>query len=259
MESGSAKTGTLFLIPSPIGERDDLGGIPEEARAVTLSLKNFIVENAKETRVFLKAVGHQDLRALSLIEIGTADGEEGEVLALLEPLRRGESVGIISDAGCPCVADPGSTLVRLAHDEGITVKALAGPSAILLALMSSGLNGQAFTFSGYLPHDEGARVSKIKELELRSRGRRETQIVMDTPYRSAKLLKELVSLLDAESLLTVAHALGTPHERVICKSIVEWRESRWEPEKRPTLFLFLASNSADARPRPGAFKRKGAA
>ena len=178
-------TGSLYLIPVPLGEGGDLNAvIPEQARRLAATLRTFVVEHPKTARQFLKQTGTaiplQEIRMLTLDEHTRPEDLE----ALLQPLLAGEDVGLLSEAGCPAVADPGANLVRLAHSRNIRVMPLVGPSSILLALMASGLNGQSFAFLGYLPAEKTERVKRIAEIEQTSQRLDQTQIFIETPYRN---------------------------------------------------------------------------
>ena len=198
-------------------------------------MKDFAVENAKSARAFLKDAGCQP-RDLSIVEIG----DETEIL--LKPLREGRSLGLLSEAGCPAIADPGATLVEAAHREGFRVVPLVGPSSIVLALMASGLEGQRFAFCGYLPREAAERKQRIKELEGRSRRENETEIFIETPYRNEALLE---ALLSKPALLP--HCSASPRtslcraRRSRRRTIAEWRRKAAPIGRRPAVFLLLAN------------------
>jgi 16S rRNA (cytidine1402-2'-O)-methyltransferase len=224
----------LYLIPVPLGgpAADALSGA---AAATVRSLRDFAVENAKSARAFLGDLGMPcPLRELSVREI------DGDAAALLAPLRAGLSLGVLSEAGCPAVADPGAALVAAAHAEGFRVIPLAGPSAILLALMASGLEGQRFAFCGYLPRDKQERAERIRALEKRSRAERETQIFIETPYRNEALLEALLQSCDPGTRLSVAADLSLPSEEIVTRTVAQWRRARVAVGRRPAVFLLLA-------------------
>jgi len=221
----------LYCIPTP------LGGAPREALpgpAITTirSLGDFVVENAKSARAFLGALD-MPVRELSIKVIG----EERDPLA---PLRERRSLGLLSEAGCPAIADPGATIVEQAHAEGYRVVPLVGPSSILLALMASGLEGQRFAFCGYLPREAGERGKRIRELEQRSKREKETQIFIETPYRNEALLAALLETCKPQTRMCVAADLTLPTESVSTKTIAEWRRAKAAIGKRPAVFLVLA-------------------
>jgi 16S rRNA (cytidine1402-2'-O)-methyltransferase len=221
----------LYCIPTP------LGGAPREALpgpaiATIRSLGDFVVENAKSARAFLGALD-MPVRELSIKVIG----EERDPLA---PLREKRSLGLLSEAGAPAVADPGATIVEQAHTEGYRVVPLVGPSSIVLALMASGLEGQRFAFSGYLPREADQRAQRIRELEQRSRREKETQIFIETPYRNDVLLGALLEICKPQTTLCVAADLTLPGESISCKSVGDWRRAKAAIGKRPAVFLLLA-------------------
>lgn len=220
----------LYAIPTPLGGTP-VEALPAPAIEKVKSLSDFVVENAKSARAFLGAVG-MPVRELS-IQVLTED-----VAPLLKPLREARSMGLLSEAGCPAIADPGAALVEAAHAEGFRVVPLVGPSSIVLALMASGLEGQRFAFCGYLPRDAVERKRKIKELEDRSRRERETEIFIETPYRSDALLAALLETCSPATRLCVAADLTLPSESIISRPIAGWRST--PIGKRPAVFLLLA-------------------
>ena len=233
--------GTLFLVPVPLADSVPGDGAPVNIAALVASLTIFVVENAKTARQWLKWYGHPtELRQLTIWEMKASDRRE-EILGYLAPLLAGNNVGLMSEAGCPGIADPGANVVREAHRAAIRVVPLVGPSSILLALMASGLNGQRFTFHGYLPVDRNERVKTITELEQRSRRDDETQIFIETPYRNAALFQALVDTCQRETLLCLAADVTADDEMIITRTIGEWRKNIPDLEKRPTVFLLLAA------------------
>lgn len=232
------KTGTLYLIPVPLGEEGDIEAlIPQQARQLAASLHAFVVEHPKTARQFLKKTGTaiplQEIRMSTLNEHTRPE----ELESLLQPLLAGEDIGLLSEAGCPAVADPGANLVRLAHTRNIRVVPLVGPSSILLALMASGLNGQSFAFLGYLPAERNERVKRITEIELISQRLDQAQIFIETPYRNNQLLQDLVATCHPETELCVASDLTLVTESVLTRPISEWKKSLPDCNKRPTVFL----------------------
>lgn len=234
-------TGTLYLIPVPLGPGEPADSLPPPVLAHLRPLRHFVVEQAKTARAFLKAAGTDlPLQELQLNELN--EHTKSDALApLLAPLLAGEDVGLLSEAGCPAVADPGAALVALAQQHGIRVVPLIGPSSLLLALMASGLNGQRFAFQGYLPAKEGDRVRRLKELESESRKFSQTQIFIETPYRNPALFGSLLQVLNPNTRLTLATDLTLPSESVRTLSIARWKkETPPDLGRRPTVFLFLA-------------------
>lgn len=233
--------GTLYLIPVPLGAVSPEMSSPASALARVRPLTHFVVENAKSARAFLKAVGTDaPLQALQLEELNEHTRTEA-LDRLLAPLRAGHDVGLLSEAGCPAVADPGADLVALAQRENIRVVPLIGPSSILLALMASGLNGQRFAFQGYLPAKEAERAKMLRDLESESRKRRQTQIFIETPYRNRQLLDGILQTCQPATRLTVATDLSLPGESVLTRTIQQWKkQTPPDIERRPTVFLMLA-------------------
>jgi len=234
-------TATLYLIPVTLGDDIITKAIPPDVVHVTQQLDTFIVENEKTARRFLSAIKtNKPVRELTLLTLNEHTKPD-ELPALISPLLTGNSIGLISEAGCPSVADPGAQVVALAHRHNIRVTPLVGPSSILLALMASGLNGQQFTFLGYLPCDKEARIHKLKEIEQRSRQRKETQIFIEAPYRNQHLLEDIIDSCGTETRLCVAVNLTLENEQVISRSIYQWRIAPLpDIHKQPTVFLILA-------------------
>lgn len=229
--------GKLYLIPAPISQADVAWVLPSAVQQRISEILYFIVEHPKTARQFLKRIDTQyslqELRMQTLNEHTQAK----DLLALLDPLLAGNDVGLLSEAGCPAVADPGAELIRLAHKNSISVVPLVGPSSILLALMASGLNGQHFAFNGYLPIESEMRENKILELEKLSINRDQTQIFIEAPYRNQKLLEQLVKVCSDSTDLCIASHLTFYNEMVVTKSIKEWKHFVPDINKIPTIFL----------------------
>lgn len=216
-------TGTLYLIPVPLGPVAPEACLPPDTLDVARRLDTFIAERARTARAHLKAMDHpRPLQELSIGELNEHT-KTGEIVALLEPLKAGHDVGLMSEAGCPAVADPGAELVRAAHRENIPVAPLVGPSSILLALMGSGLGGQRFCFHGYLPAKEPERAQKIRELEKTARKDHATQLFIETPYRSAALLEALAATLAPDTPVSVGADLSLPGQFIRTASAKNWR------------------------------------
>ena len=237
--------GTLYLIPVTLGD-DDIAALlpsslPPNVIATAQKLEHFVVETEKPARQFLSAIKTaKPVRelTLNLLNEHTLDKD---VAALLAPLLKGQDVGLMSDAGCPGVADPGAKLVALAHQKNIKVVPFVGPSSILLSLMASGLNGQQFAFLGYLPVDKLARNVRLKENEKRSQTHNETQIFIETPYRNQHMLEAILSSCNANTRLCIASQVSLPDEMIVTKRISEWKQSTLpDLNKKPTVFLLLA-------------------
>lgn len=225
--------GTLYLIPVALGGDNALSLIAPDTIDTARGLRTFIAENAKSARGFLKAIAHPG--PLQELKIHTLDEHTRDVAPLLKLLLSGEDCGLMSEAGCPAVADPGSALVRRAHGAGVRVVPLIGPSSILLALMASGMNGQHFAFHGYLPVEQTERARKLKELEARARD--ETQIFIETPYRNEALLSALFQHCRGDTLLCIAADLTLPGGFVAAQTIAEWKEKPPIIDRRPAVFL----------------------
>ena len=233
--------GTLYLIPVPLGPTPLEESLPASVLSAVRPLAHFIVEQPKSARAFLKAVATDvPLQELQLAELNEHTQPEA-LERLLLPLRAGHDVGLLSEAGCPAVADPGANLVALAHQEHIRVAPMIGPSSLLLALMASGLNGQRFAFHGYLPAKETERAKALRDLECESRKRQQTQIFIETPYRNQQLFTTTLQVCDPATRLTLATDLTLPGESVVTRAIREWKKQTPPAiERRPTVFLLLA-------------------
>lgn len=205
-------------------------------RAVEL-IDDFIVENGKVARKFIKAIHPEKVQAsLRLFELNKHT-EEKEIKSFIQPLLEGRNMGLMSDAGCPGVADPGAVIVALAHERGIRVVPLVGPSSILLSLMGSGMNGQSFTFNGYLPIDKNDKRTMLKNLEKWSFERNQSQLFIETPYRNNQLMEEIVQSLHPNTLLCVACDLTLPTEIMLTKPIHFWKKHKIDLHKRPCIFI----------------------
>ena len=239
-------SGTLYLIPNALGEGDAAAlasVLPASVIAQTARLGYFIGENAKTTRAFLKRVGtERPIQEIEIRELNVNTPASG-IEQLLPPVLAGTDAGLVSEAGCPAVADPGALLVRRAHERGIKVVPLVGPSSILLALMASGLDGQRFAFHGYLPVDAGERARKLRELEAHSRKAKETQIFIETPYRNRALLDAILAGCAPSTLVAVAVDLTLATETIVSRPVSGWKKAGGAPElhKRPAIFLMLAT------------------
>jgi 16S rRNA (cytidine1402-2'-O)-methyltransferase len=245
------KAGRLLLLPSLLGE-DVEAELPPKVVAIARVTKHFLAERAKTTRAFLKIIGHAvPLQDLDIVEIGHAP-DAARLDGWLEPLRKGDDVAIVSEAGCPAIADPGATIVARAHELAFEVCPLVGPSSLLLALMASGLDGQRFRFVGYLPREPDRCNAAIEALESASRAG-ETQLFIETPYRNEKLFDALLRLCSAGTRLTVAAALLSSRQSVNTRAISAWRAlpeaKRPQLRNQPAIFALLAPARAPARKR----------
>ena len=228
--------GKLYLIPSFLGE-DNKSIIPDQVKEMVGTLDEFIVENAKTARRYLRAIGFTKNFDTEVV-INEID-KHGENIApkLLANISKGKNIGIISEAGNPCIADPGHELVRYAHSRGIQIVPLVGPSSILLALIASGMNGQQFTFHGYLPIQSADRMKKLRQLEEIARRHNITQIFMETPFRNDSLVRDALQVLDGDTKLCVACDLTLPTESISTKKVSDWKKQVPDLHKRYSIFL----------------------
>jgi len=235
-------SGALHLIPVGLGESPVERWLPADARALAGKLDLYIAENAKTARAFLKLIGTE--RPLQEITIHTLSdkADARQIETWLEPLREGRDIGLVSEAGCPAVADPGAKVVAVAHRLGLPVRPWVGPSSILLGLMASGLDGQRFAFHGYAPVDPAERAKQLRAWEQHSAKNDQTQMLIETPYRNAAMFGTLLSALRGDTRLCVARALTTAQEWVMTRTMAQWKQSPPpDLDKQPTLFLFLAA------------------
>jgi 16S rRNA (cytidine1402-2'-O)-methyltransferase len=240
----SGRSGSLLLLPALLGDSPPERVLPAETLALARATTVFLVENAKSARAFLKRIAHpQPIASLSLTEIGHSP-DPRRLDEWLRPAIEGRDVALVSEAGCPAVADPGAGLVARAHQLGLRVRPLVGPSSLLLALMSAGMSGQRFRFVGYLPQDRQALVAAIAELERASRGE-ETQLFIETPYRNERLLQALLDHARGDTQLAVAIDLTTDDERVLSLPVSAWKvmpaAARPSLARRPAVFALMAA------------------
>jgi len=236
----SSPTGLLYLLPNVLGESAPDAVIPAAVLNCARSLDYFIAENPKAARAFLKRIGSPRALQSILVERLDHNTRAGDLPALLAPILTGRHAGLLSEAGMPAVADPGATLVRLAHEKGVRVVPLSGPSSIFLALSASGLDGQRFAFHGYLPVVQTELAAALKELERQSRRLRQTQIFIETPYRNGRTLDAMLHALDPATLVCIATDLTLESETVKTQSVAVWRKGSPQLKGRPTVFLLLA-------------------
>lgn len=233
--------GVLYLIPVPLGQSALSAVLPAGVQDKARQLKHFVAENAKSARAFLKSLpSDTPLQQIEIHEL-SEHTPASALPALLAPLHAGTDVGLISEAGCPAVADPGANLVALAQQEGVRVIPLTGPSSILLALMGSGLSGQNFAFHGYLPVKDEERQKKLRDLEKDSRQEKRTQIFIETPYRNRQMLETLIKTCAESTRICVATDLTLNSESIMTRTPSEWRrQGQPEIDRRPTVFLLQA-------------------
>lgn len=229
--------GKLYLIPTTLGDNEPLEVLPISIKQAIEYIEHYIVENEKTARRFIKKISPRKSQPGLKLSTLNKFTELEEIPLLLRPCLEGFDVGILSEAGCPGIADPGADVVKLAHQQGIQVIPLVGPSSIILALMASGMNGQNFAFNGYLPIDTSDRRSTIKRLEKISREIEQAQLFIETPYRNDKLLAELVKTLHPNTRLCIACDLTLPTEYIATRTVAEWKKITIDLHKRPTIFI----------------------
>ena len=229
--------GKLYLIPTTMGDCDPMDVLPQTIKRSIDFIDHYIVENEKTARKSIKIVQPEKKQSELVLFTLNKHTENKEHLAMIQPLLEGKNMGLMSEAGCPGVADPGAVIVKIAHDKGIQVVPLVGPSSILLALMASGMNGQSFTFNGYLPIEKEEKKSALKFLEKLSFDKNQSQIFIETPYRNNKLLEDLIQILHPETHLCVATDITLPTEYIKTKKITAWKKEKVDLHKRPTIFI----------------------
>lgn len=229
--------GSLYLIPSVLAEDTAAAVIPAQVRSCVAELSYFLVENARTARRYIKTVCPEKVIEELQIVVIDKDSTEGEIKKALEPLKKGISAGVISEAGCPGVADPGAELAKWAHRQQLPVVPLVGPSAILLALMGSGFNGQSFAFLGYLPIDKKDRALALRQLEKDMLQKDQTQIFMETPYRNNQLLQDLVQQLPPSHRLCIAANITAPNALIRTDTLANWKTQLPDLHKQPAVFL----------------------
>lgn len=227
----------LYLIPVTLGDTDIDRVLPNHNRTIIAGISHYVVENIRSARRFLRKsnpdIVIDDLTFYTLDEHTRPE----EIASFLAPLRDGKPVGVISEAGCPAIADPGADLVAIAQREGLPVVPLVGPSSILMSLMASGFNGQSFAFNGYLPVEPAERTRKIKQLEQRAYSEDQTQIFIETPYRNHKMIEELVRTCRPSTRLCVACDISCEGEEIHTRTIAQWKKAKYDIQKRPAIFL----------------------
>ncbi len=233
-------TGKLYLIPTTLGDGAPLEVMPLSIKRVIEQVDHYIAENEKSARRFIKKINANKPQPSLHFEHLNKFTEPETIPGFLNPCISGLDVGLLSEAGCPGIADPGAEVVRIAHEKNIKVVPLVGPSSILLAMMASGMNGQNFAFNGYLPIDNAERRAAIKKFEKLSRDTGQAQLFIETPYRNEKLLEELKKTLQPSTLVCVASDITLPSEMIITKSIFSWKRTTLDIHKKPTIFILQA-------------------
>lgn len=229
--------GKLYLIPTTLGENEPLEVMPYSVKTIVELLNHYVVENEKSARRFIKKITPKKVQSSLVMMRLDKYAIEIETRTYLDFCDQGVSVGLLSEAGVPAVADPGASIVKLAHEKGIQVVPLVGPSSILMALMASGLNGQNFAFNGYLPIDNSERKKGIKALEKLSMEKNQSQIFIETPYRNQKMFTDLKSVLSPGTLLCIAIDISMPNEFIKTFTIAHWKKQSPDLHKRPAIFI----------------------
>ncbi len=229
--------GKLYLIPTTLGNNEPLEVLPISVKKVIEQTNTYIVENEKTARRFIKKISSGKQQSTLEIFLLNKFTNASILPEFLQPCLNGINVGLLSEAGCPGIADPGADIVKLAHENNIKVVPLVGPSSILLAMMSSGMNGQSFTFNGYLPIDKNERKNEVKRLERLSFEQNQSQIFIETPYRNNKMLEDICNVLGDNTLVCVACDITLPTEFIKTKTVSEWNKNMVDLHKRPTIFI----------------------
>lgn len=233
-------TAALYLFPVPLSAGSAVAVLPEHNIEILRTVKFFIVENLRSARRFIKSCDKNiDIDQLHFVELNRHTDPQS-IPQMLDPLAQGYSVGIISEAGCPAIADPGADVVAIAQSRGYKVVPLVGPSSILLSIMGSGFNGQSFAFNGYLPIDKSQRGNMLRTLQQRIIKERQTQIFIETPYRNNKLIAELSNTLPGDFLLCVASDITGEQQSIITRTCKQWKLAKYDYDKIPTIFLLFS-------------------
>tara|TARA_R110002051_G_scaffold56046_7_gene103943 strand:- start:25434 stop:26156 length:723 start_codon:yes stop_codon:yes gene_type:complete len=240
MSAQHRQLGSVYLIPSTLGDMAPLEVLPISIKQTIEKLDYYIVENEKTARHFIKKISPRKSQPSLKLSVLNKFTEPQEIPSFLNPCLDGLDVGILSEAGCPGIADPGAAVVKIAHDKNIQVIPLVGPSSILLALMASGMNGQNFAFNGYLPIDGSDRKKHIKDLERKSKEENQSQVFIETPYRNNKMLEELIKTLAPSTRICIAADITLPTEYIKTKTAINWKRENVDLHKRPAIFIIQA-------------------
>lgn len=233
--------GILYLIPTTLGESNPDDVLPQTVKRAIEFIDCYIVENEKTARRFIKSIYPEKVQSSLIISSLNKHTEVSEHNEMIQPCLQGVNVGLMSEAGCPGVADPGAAIVKLAHEKGIQVVPLVGPSSILLAMMGSGMNGQSFAFNGYLPIDKSDKKSALKNFEKLSFDKNQSQIFIETPYRNNKLLEDFLQTLQPNTHLCIAADITLPTEYIKTMKVSEWKKATIDLHNRPTIFIIHKS------------------
>jgi 16S rRNA (cytidine1402-2'-O)-methyltransferase len=233
----SIQKGKLYLIPTTLGECNVNDVLPESIKRTIDFIDYYIVENEKTARKFIKSIYPQKIQTNLHLSSLNKHTEVSEHSKMLQPCLDGQNVGLMSEAGCPGVADPGAVIAKLAHEKGIQVIPLVGPSSILLAIMASGMNGQSFTFHGYIPIDKSEKKTALKNLEKISQDKNQSQIFIETPYRNNKMLEDILQALQPNTHVCVATDITLETEYIKTMRVSEWKKAVVDLHNRPTIFI----------------------
>ena len=229
--------GKLYLIPTTLGDVDPMDVLPQTVKRAIDFIDDYIVENEKTARKFVKSIQPEKIQATLRLHSLNKHTEKSEHTEMIKPLLEGKNMGLMSEAGCPGVADPGAVIVKLAHEKGIQVVPLVGPSSILLAIMASGMNGQSFTFNGYLPIEKSEKKSALKSLEKLSHDKNQSQIFIETPYRNNKMLEDILQTVNSSTQICIATDITLPTEYIKTMSASQWKNTKVDLHNRPTIFI----------------------
>lgn len=229
--------GKLYLIPTTLGDCDPNDVLPLSISRVINFIDDFIVENEKTGRKSIKTTNPDKIQATLHIKILNKHTEKSEHLTMIQPCFEGKNIGLLSEAGCPGIADPGAVITKLAHEKGIQVVPLVGPSSIFLALMASGMNGQNFAFNGYIPIDKSEKRSALRALEKISLDKNQSQIFMETPYRNNKMLEDILASLQPHTMLCLATDITLPTEYIKTYTVAQWKKITIDLHNRPCIFI----------------------
>ncbi len=238
----STALGKLYLIPITLSNPGETTVVPEDVLPQTIKraidfIDYYIVENEKTARKFIKSIHPEKKQPDLKISVLNKHTEIAEHNEFIQPLLRGENIGLMSESGCPGIADPGAVIIKIAHEKGIQVVPLVGPSSILLALMASGMNGQSFAFNGYLPIDKNDKKQALKSFERLSQEKNQSQLFIETPYRNNKLMEDLLQILQPNTYLCVACDITLPTEYIKTKMVNEWKKEKADLHNRPCIFI----------------------
>jgi 16S rRNA (cytidine1402-2'-O)-methyltransferase len=233
----NTNSGKLYLIPTRLGDNPPLEVLPISVKKIVELVDDYIVENEKTARRFIKKIDSRKQQSTLKFEILNKYTQPEETLRFLDACKNGKPMGLLSEAGCPGIADPGADIVKLAHENNIQVVPLVGPSSIILALMSSGMNGQSFAFNGYIPIDKSERKAALKKMERLSYEQNQTQLFIETPYRNNQVLEEICKTLHPETRVCIACDITLPTEYIKTLTVNEWKHVNVDLHKRPAIYV----------------------